>query len=460
MRSSPQMDAAVEISPLTVLVRSVLEWIFPEGTFETLFGQYGSKGQVRKLAISAVIWLMLQVVSGARRSVFAAFQADQAMEAPTIAASYQALYGKIGRMAPTFSCALVRESANRLSPLMRAAGCTTVPGWSRYRLRIIDGTQPDGTEHRLGVLRTIKSAGLPCQFVVEYDPATGLCVDAAASEDAYTSERVLAAELLERIDANDLIVADRGFCTLKLLTQIVDQRAHFVIREHQQLCTQRRARRRKKGRIETGLVWEEAIEVYDPETGRRIKVRRIIVELDEPTREGETEIRILTNLPRRATAERVAVLYRDRWTIERHFDFLKNDLHGQIESLGRPRAAILSLCLAMVAANAAAAVKQAIKAAHGEEEYDRLSGYYLADEIAGNYRAIDRFVKQATWNRLAETTAPKFWRWCRQLAGEIRTSAFYTHPRGPKTPPPKRASGKKHHHYSTYRLLQAAKKRC
>ena len=76
-------------------------------------------------------------------------------------------------MAPPFSCALVRSSAQRLAPLLKAAGCQGLPGWKGDRIRRVDGTQPNGSAHRLKVLRRLRAAGLPCRLVVQFDPATG-----------------------------------------------------------------------------------------------------------------------------------------------------------------------------------------------------------------------------------------------------------------------------------------------
>jgi len=202
------------------------------------------------------------------------------------------------------------------------------------------------------------------------------------------------------------------------------------------------------------------VEVIDGKTQRRLQLRRAIVKLDEATEKGETEIRLLTNLPARVNAKKIARLYRRRWTIERHFDLIKNSLHGQVESLGQPRASIFALCLSMVASNALAVVKGAITTTHGTDETDKLSGYYLADEIAGNYRAVNALVPPAEFDRLSGQSAKRFWSWCRSVARQIRPQAFYAHPRGPKRPPPKRASGKHRHHYSTQRLLEEDKQRC
>jgi DDE family transposase len=458
MHAGHRMEAAVAVSPLTVLVRGVLEWTFPPGVFAALFADHAVGKWTRKLTIDAIVWLMVQVVSGARPSVFAAFTADQDSATPTLTASYQALYAKLGRLDLAFSTAVVRQSAERLYPLLQAAGCTRCPGWAGYRVRILDGTDLAGTEHRLAVLRKIKAAGLPGRFVVEYDLATGLVVDVVASEDAYTSERVLVDGIVQRTQAKDLCVADRHYCTTNFMFAVAARHAFFVVREHKKLRCRARRKARYIGRVATGEVWEQPLEVEDTETGERRKFRRIILKLDTPTREGETEIRLVTNLRPHVCALRIATLYRKRWTLERHFDFLKNCLFGEIEGLGKPRAAIFAMSMALVAGNAVAVVKQALKTSHGEEEFEKLSGYYLADEIAGNYRAIDKLILQRMWEQLARQAVQEFWQWCVRLAAQVRTEGLHTHPRGPKNPTkPKRLSGKRRHHYSTYRLQEEAK---
>ena len=88
-----------------------------------------------------------------------------------------------------------------------------------------------------------------------------------------------------------------------------------------------------------------------------------------------------------------------------------------------------------------------------DEELDRLSGYYLAAELAQNQHAVEVLVDAAEWCRLQRLPAPTFWQWARQVAQHIRTRAFHKHPRGPKRPRVQRATGKQRHHYSTYRLL-------
>lgn len=460
MPNPPRIDTAIEVSPLTVLVRGVLEWACPDAFFEDLFERQCRPRQWnRKLAIAAIAWLMLAVVAGVRRSVFAAFQADQATEAPTITASAAALYAKYGRIDPGFTTAVVRDSAARMQDLLTAAGVGEPFGWEGYRVTMLDGTDLGGTEHRLKPLRSIQAAGLPGRFVAAYDLATELVVDAAASEDAYTSERELVRSILARVQANHLVVADRNFCTTEILFAILDRQAHFVIRQHTNLRWHPRQEARYIGRVETGEVWEQPIEVEATDTGQRRRMRRIILKLDTPTEEGDTEIVLLSNL-KGISALRMCELYRDRWRIERHFSLVKTVLHGEIESLGRPRAALFAMGMALVAANALQVVKQALRITHGQEEFEKLSGYYLADEVAGNYRAVDVLVAEAQWRELGAEPAEGFWSWCLSVAARVRTRGLHKHPRGPKKPQPPRASGKDRHHYSTYRLLNKSDSKC
>lgn len=460
MPTPSRIDTAIEISPLTVLVRGVLERACPHSVLEEIFDRECRPRQWnRKLTISAITWLMLTVVSGTRRSVFAAFQADQGSNEPTILATAAALYAKYGRIDPGYTTAVVRESAARMHAILTVEGPKEPRGWEGFQVTILDGTDLAGTEHRLKPLRGIKAAGLPGRYVAAYDLATELVIDAVASEDAYTSERVLVRSLLAEAVAGQIFVADRNFCTTEILFGILDRRAHFVIRQHTSLRWRPLEGVKAVGRIATGVVHEQWIEVEDTETGQRRKLRRIMLALDKPTDEGDTEIVLLSNLEG-ICALRICVLYRDRWRIEQHFSLVKTVLHGEIEGLGRPRAALFAMGMALVAANALAVVKQTLRVTQGEEEFERLSGYYLADEVVGHYRSVDKLVAEEEWQALGAESPERFWGWCQTVGRQVRTQALHKHPRGPKKPPPPRTSGKDRHHYSTYRLLNPKDSKC
>src|SRR4051794_27009755 len=76
----------------------------------------------------------------------------------------------------------------RFVPVMAALGNrTSLPDW---RVRALDGNHLPASEKRLAPLRGFRSAALPGQSLVAYDPDSALMSDLlACCEDAHTSER-------------------------------------------------------------------------------------------------------------------------------------------------------------------------------------------------------------------------------------------------------------------------------
>jgi hypothetical protein len=119
------------------------------------------------------------------------------------------------------------------------------------------------------------------------------------------------------VGSRDLWLADRNFCITSLLFGIAAGRGCFVIRQHgSTLAREAVGDRVSHGRSETGAVFEQKLKLTNG-AGDIFFVRRVMVELDNPTRDGDRSIHILTNLPADdAGAITVAKLYRGRWTLE------------------------------------------------------------------------------------------------------------------------------------------------
>src|SRR5437660_895042 len=101
------------------------------------------------------------------------------------------------------------------------------------------------------------------------------------------------------------------------------------------------------------MVYEQRLAVRDPETDVVAVCRRITVELNQPTRDGDWELHVLSNVPAKdADALTLADLYRKRWTIETVFYEITTTLQCEIHALGYPKAALFAFCLALVAFNA------------------------------------------------------------------------------------------------------------
>jgi IS4 transposase len=442
------MQAAMRVSPLTVVVRGTIErWLAPE-ILEEVAKQSGSHNYERKITLEALTAIMLDAVVGMQPTVHAAAIARR----DQWEGSVQALYTKLGRVDPKFSMGLVEHTAQGIAPILARGRKPQLPFGP---VKILDGTMPDGSEHRLGVLRQLAAAGLPAQSVVVYDLATGLCDRVAANEDAYKGEKPLAETLLRDALPGEIYVADRGFCTCRLMAQVLDRDAFFVFRElakdmvYEQVLPEKR-----HGRCSTGRVLEGQVRLCCRIRDCVWPLRRIHVELDVPTEAGEHDLWLLTNLPPTYKARAIAELYRSRWKVERHFHFIKRELHGQMPSLGEPRAAIFALCVALAAGNVLTLIKQLSISKQRKAAQPALSGYYLSLEIGHSYAAVEALTTPRDWRTIAKLSPVAFWRWACKIADQIPWSRLVVHPRGPKQRPPPRASGKHRHHFSTYRLLQ------
>ena len=197
------------------------------------------------------------------------------------------------------------------------------------------------------------------------------------------------------------------------------------------------------------------MQAKDPETGATLPLRRIAVRLHEKTRDGDDTLALLTNLPEAVTAVDIAEDYARRWTIETHFQFLTQSLKCELPGLGKPRAALFGFAMALLAANALAVLRGGIRSAHGAAAEAELSGYYLADEIAHDFRALMKYVPAEHWQPWRDVPAMQLAPLLRSLAARIKIKGLTRSRRGPKKPPKhKPVYDYKHKHYSTARLLK------
>jgi hypothetical protein len=386
----------VEKRPVCVMARGILERLFDPGRIDALFDETAEAGYTRKLHFSTLVSLMGDVVLGVHPSVHAAFQALEEQEATV---SLTAIYNKLDRVEPQVSAALVRDAAQQTAPVIDALDARLEPWLPGYRCRILDGNHLSATERRIEELRTTWAAALPGKILVVLDQERMLAEEVFLTEDGHAQERSLLDATLATIRAKDLWIADRNFCTLKFLFGIARRLGYFLIRQHGSLKGTLLGRRRKIGPCPTGMVYEQAIRLRDPETGKEETYRRITVKLDQATRDGDWELHLLSNVPEDdADAVTLANLYRKRWTIETVFQEITATLQCEIRTLGYPKAALFAFCLALVAFNAVSLLKASLRAVHGDATVNEtVSGYYLALEISGTYDGMMIAIPAKHW---------------------------------------------------------------
>ena len=440
----------VEGAPCAVITRLAVEYLVDDETLGMLFTEYATTQYEREVTLTNLVNVMLDVTCGTRRSPRAAFLArtDQ------IAVSLSAFYGKLNRTELGVSEAVVAHTGQKASQLIRALkGLDTEPisGFSSY---VLDGNMLTGTEHRLKPLRNTRAAALPGKSLAVYEYATGVVTKVVLWEDAHSQERALLPDL--QIEAGIHLIADRNFCVPAFLLRIRRSRSFFTIRHHRSTFPLEHVGKvRRCGRCETGMVSEQTIRIED-DAGQVFFWRKITLELDKPTRDGETEIVLISNLPPRVKATTIATAYRERWTIEQHFQRLTDWLHCEVPTLGYPRAALFAFAMSLVAANALAILIAAIRAVHGHEAADNLSYSALVDEVGGNYRGMMLALPAHRWSFIHRYTKSQTARLMRVIARHTNLRLLTKSRRGPKKPR-RTPNCKNIRHLSTHRVLNQAR---
>jgi hypothetical protein len=452
------MNRFVEHSAVSVMFRGTLENVVTPKLLDEIFDQTAMRQRTVELLFSSVVSLLTLVATGSRKSVNDAYKAKK--EQFTV--SVTAVYDKLNGVETEVSRQIVRQTALRMAEVVDHLSPRRPRLLRGYRVRIIDGNHLAATDHRLAELWTIGGGPLPGQALVVLEPDRMLITDVFPCEDGHAQERSLLPQVLPSVEAGDLWIADRNFCTTDFVFGIPARGAAFLIRQHaQNLNDELLGERCKRGCCPTGTVYEQKMRLTD-KSGKVMIVRRITIELKKPTRKGETEIHVVTNLPAKAAnARSIAELYLHRWTIERAFHELDQALHSEINTLGYPGAALLSFCVALLTYNVVSLVKSALQAAHGAKaKRETLSGYYLAGEMAATYQGMMIAVEPTQWRRHFGSLSPtELAQLLKTMAAHVRPDRFRKNVRGPKIPPPKRSSARYHPHVSTARLIAARKQR-
>ena len=455
MAFSKIMQRFIEKAPIPVMAQALLERVLDAERLDSCFERVSEKQYTRELLFSSIFELMTLVVTKVFPSVNAAYQADKS----NIGVSITSVYNKLNGLETEVSAALVKDTARELSDIifeLKGACKALLPG---YRVKMLDGNCIEATEHRLEVLRHIAAGPLPGKSLVVYDPALEMAVDAFPCEDGHAQERSLLDRVMETIEANDVFVMDRNFCVRKFLFDTADRDAFFVVRHHKGFSYQAPEEEKYIGKVDTGRVYEQWIEVVDDDHNTR-KWRSITVRLKKATRDGDDEIIILTNLPKSvASAKMIAKIYRKRWTIETMFQEMESHLHSEINTLGYPKAALFGFCVALVAYNVLAVVKAALRSVHDEETIaNSVSGYYIAGELGRTHEGMNVAILPGEWIVFQTMALCEFIEVLLQLANNVQLKKYKKNRRGPKKPIPERKSSKNKPHVSTAKLLKEAKK--
>ena len=458
-------DSFIEESPVSVMVRGTLEHVFADSRLNQMFDDYADKQYCHELMFSACAKLMGLVVTRKQPSVNAAYRTlDE-----DISVAVQAVYNKLARIELSVCEGMIRDTATDLSKIIYEMKADLPGPISGYDVRIVDGNHIAGTHHRLKELRDIGDSALPGHTVAVLNPHVELIEDLVACKDGHTNQRMLYGQLLFKVKQGQCWIADRDYCTKPFLFGIKQRKAYFAIREHGKLQPTAIGRRKRLGRIEGGVLYEQDVRLTNDD-GCEMRMRRVTVKLDTPTRDGDTEIRILSNLPKTVRAKTIATAYRSRWTIETAFQKLTTVLKCELNTLGYPQAALFGFCIAVVTFNALHTAIAALRVAHKKElakvtggETPRtnrqMSFYYLAIEISQVYAGMMIAIPPQHWTKEFGNQTPKqMARSLLALARKVDVHRFLTNPVYDQQRTKKRPITTRAGHVSTHRLLQKRRK--
>jgi IS4 transposase len=440
----------VKRAPLSVMVQGTLENIFHPDLINDLFRRTAQTQYENKLLFSTVVDTMTLVACGIYKTPHAVYQDHK----DWFEVSVTSLYNKLQGVETEVSAELVRYSASRIGAVIQSLGATLPPLLPGYPVKILDGNALAGTDHRLQESRQNSAALLPGKSLVVLDPQMMLAVDVFPCEDGHAQERSLLPAVLETVQAGELWIEDRNFCTLGWLFGLEGKRAYFLVREHKGLPWHGVSKLRYAGRTETGEVYEQTVRL-EHEDGTILFARRIRIQLDKPTRDGEMEVVLLCNVwDNKVDALQLAELYRQRWMIETLFLVLTEALTCENPGMNYPKAALFGFCMALMAYNVLALIKASLRVVYGAQVIEQiLSLYYVVSSVSRDYHGMMIAIPDEEWVLFRTLTAEGLAARLRQLAECVDLSRYRKHPRGPKKPSPERLYDPKHPHVSTAKLL-------
>jgi Transposase DDE domain len=456
MKDSKVLQRFIETRPLCVMTRCILGHLMTE-ELEGVFAQCRHRQYEGDIKFSA---LALSVADVAL-SFCANFNQAYKKHKEELTASVVAYYRKLNRVEPSISEGVVQYAGRKTAELRRAIGAETLAVLPGYRCAVLDGNHLSKTEKRIHELRGLRAAALPGIVVAKFNLDDQSFDRAYLLEDAHAQESTVLDRVTADLQPNELLIADRHFCIVSFLWEVAAASACFVIRQHGRLHGELLGKRRKIGRSDTGIVYEQKLRIRDSNSERTLIVRRITVELDTPSRDGDREIHLLSNVPRKQVdARQLAQLYRDRWEIENAFYVLTMTLTCEVKSIGHPRAALFLFCMAMVAYNCRQLLYATLRTAHEASAVDAMSEHAVALEIVQPMDGLVTAIPECEWDEVVPSSVSGRAAFLRRVSRHVDVAAHRKTVRGPKKPRPPRQRCHRNAHVATYRLLQGRSQRC
>ena len=437
-------DKFCAAAPFAVLVQLLARESI-SSDFQKIFDDHRGRQYDDKLLFPAMGNAIADVVLGLCKSPNKAYEKHR----KSLRVARSTFYDKLNCTSHELSEAVVAFSGDQTKELQDSLGYQQWDGLDGYRLLALDGNHLQHTDKRLKPLRDIEQAALPGTAVARFDLGRQIFDRVYLLPDAHLQESTCCDAVVSDLNEKDVIVADRHFCIVAFLEAIDVKGAGFIIRHHGRLKGELLGKRRCLGRTDTGVVYEQQ---FKPSKTSDLTIRRITIELDEPTQDGDTEVHVLTNLPDTICGKHIVQLYPRRWDEEYGFYYLKTCYNSELKSIGHPLAALFIFAMTVYSYNIFQIIKATLYTEHDEDDVENLSHYNISCEIATNTPGMLIVLEDEDWIGLAPRSQAGLTRLLRQIAASIPIENYRKSKRGPKKPK-KRKANQKSKHASTGRLL-------
>lgn len=203
--------------------------------------------------------------------------------------------------------------------------------WHGRHVKLVDGTtvsMPDTDANQAEYPQhTAQEEGLGfpiTRTVVLFSLATGMLCDMAMGpyQGKETGEPALFRELFDRLEAGDIVLGDRYYCSYFMIALLKELGVDFVVRLHQRRTADfRRGRSLGKGDHLVEWIRPAKPSWMDHQTYGRmpesIEVREVFVHVDQPGFRTKSLV-VVTTLSdaEEYPAQQIATLYRGRWLAE------------------------------------------------------------------------------------------------------------------------------------------------
>ncbi len=319
---------------------------------DRIYEENRGRSYQRKLTLPFLVDTMLKVLGSEAKSLWGLVQ--DAGDRGELDASYQAVYGKLGRVPVAVSEALVRHSADVLEEVGGDVleGSEIPESLSEFEVTLFDGKTNKRVPHRPKAVRGYLGQVLGSRLLVAFDLRRGLVRAIAASEDGHEGETNLLPRALDQVREQTvgrrrLHVVDRGFCDSVQFRRFRAEGDHVVMRYRRTIKFERdEGVSVREGQTGDGRrYWEEWGWLGGAE--RELYVRRIVL-----AKEKDPVVLVTSLLDaNRYPAEDLVSLYKQRWTIETVFQHLSLVFDLKEVILCTPRGTVFQAALTMVLYN-------------------------------------------------------------------------------------------------------------